>query len=159
MRTLRPCVMIGAAYSLPVIVWSLATAANAMAAVQPVSPFILQAMTALICLQALAVALIMPVVSISGDYRTSLFSALLLLSVPLPVFTFVWLATQLSLAVIIEVQLLIFGAAMLLIGAGRALSLSKLGRQVRPYALAGLQLTAAMLVWVFRDAGSRWLLT
>jgi hypothetical protein len=157
MKILRPSLMIGAAYSLPVIVWSLATAANVIDAAKPVSPFILQSTMALICLQGLTVALIMPMVSVSSDYRTSLFSALLLLAVPLPVFTFAWLATSVSAAVIIKAQLLILGAAMVLIGAGRTLSLGKLGPEVRPYAVVGLQLTAGMLVWVFRDEGSRWL--
>jgi hypothetical protein len=157
MRIVRPCVFVGVAYSLPVIVWTLATAANGVAAAKPLSPFMLQSMTALFWLQGLAVALIMPLISISEGFRTALINALALIGVPLPAFAFLWLAMPWSLAVIIKAQLLILGAALLLTGAGRALSLGKLNREVRPYAVAGLQLAAVTFVWVFREESLRWL--
>jgi len=147
-NTLRSGVIAGLAYSLPVMIWLLTSLAWQT---DRVNPLVAQALTALFLAQALALVAFVPWFAEQSGWRMALPALWLLLSFPLPLLAMAWATGAMDAAHLSLAQGALLGFAVLLLGAARGL-LGLTKGQVRRFAMVGLQLGAAALLWRFRDA-------
>ena len=147
MNTLKIGVIAGLAYSLPVMIWLLTSLAWHA---DRVVPLVTQALTALFLVQALALVAWVPWFAEQSGWRMALPAFWLLLSFPLPLLAMAWATGAVDAARLSLAQGALLGFAVLLLGAARGL-LRLTNGQIRRFVLVGLQLSAAALLWRFRD--------
>ncbi len=150
MKPAQTGLLLGLAYSMPVVVWTLTQAAATHSGSFDAAVWASQV---LLILQATAVALWTPWYGRESPWASALTGMLLLILVPLPLITILWLTGTWSLTVIAraEVTLLIFAAALLFgIRALARLPVSSITSAIA-------QLVGIVGLWAFRDDWLGWL--
>jgi len=145
---------LGLGYTLALLVWLLAQVYLTIGMGQAVAAVTLQGARVLFLLQALALALWLPLrISAEPPYSIGLGTPLLLL-IPLPVFTFVWLTTDISAGALLAGELSLAAATVL------AAALIWGARRLRPglsLGPAAVQIAGLVLAWHVHEDWMRWL--
>jgi len=148
MKQLQHSVLIGAIYTLPLLVWSLLQLSAASN--HDEASYILQSgISIAVIAQAIVLSLYIPRMFDKTPTGSSIFTLLILISVPWPLFTLAWLANAIGIAAICISQIGIIFFALLLLIITRVLFRFTLQSDNKTLALSGLQLTAISLVIIF----------
>jgi len=142
--------LLGLAYCLPVVVWSLGRGLETYNGLFDAGPL---AARILILVQAVVITFWIPWYGKDGPWFGALREVLGLILIPLPLVTVLWLTGAGSAMILVgaEVALMAF-AALLLVGV-RSLPLSTEGLFVPAVA----QVAGITALWMFRDAWLGWL--
>lgn len=153
----RTSVLFGLAVLLPVLTWVFATALQTLGTVPDGAAFTLSTVRMLSLVLALSVPISLPWFASSSDWGDTLFGPLLVVLIPLPLLTVLWLTSDLKFS------------ALLLPLAGIALIMMSLSAGLRLLAAWGgnssavtlvqttISVVVAGLAWALRDEWLAWL--
>ncbi len=134
-------------YSVPVLLWAAGVANEGST---PVADIALQCAGILFLVQALSVALIAPWYATQNRLQDGLVGLLIVLLVPLPLLSIIWLTGAVEASVLASGQSLVLGLSALLLVFSRSLNAVIPAAFPRDIMIACVQVGAAAGTWAFR---------
>jgi hypothetical protein len=155
----RTSVWFGLAVLTPVLIWVYATARQTLESVSVSAGFVQETVRMLSLVLALALPVSLPWFANSRSWADTLLGPLLVVLIPLPLVTVLWLATDLNLLTLLMPIAAIAVIMVAMSAVLRLLALIAGGFTAVTIVQTALSLATAGLVWALRENWLEWLLS